>query len=88
MSIKIRKTRNTLDTLLSALIVKDRDILIVNKPHGLLSVPGRLPEHQDSLYTRIIEQYPLAQVVHRLDMATSGVMVFALRKKAEVELKS
>jgi tRNA pseudouridine32 synthase / 23S rRNA pseudouridine746 synthase len=70
-----------------AILYEDRDILVVNKPHGLLSVPGRQPEHQDSLYTRIVTQYPLAQVVHRLDMATSGVMVFALRKKAEIELK-
>lgn len=69
------------------ILYEDKDILIVEKPHGLLSVPGKQPEHKDSLYTRIVAQYPLAQVVHRLDMATSGVMVFALRKKAEIELK-
>ena len=69
------------------IIYSDQDILVLNKPSGLLSVPGRKPEHQDSLYSRVLEQYPLAQVVHRLDMATSGLIVFALRKKAESELK-
>jgi len=65
----------------------DRDILCVNKPSGLLSVPGRGENVQDSLYTRILAEYPLARVVHRLDMDTSGVMVFALRRNAERVLK-
>ncbi len=57
------------------------------KPSGLLSVPGRGEHLQDSLYTRILGEYPLAQMVHRLDMDTSGVMVVALRRKAERALK-
>ena len=40
---------------------------------GLLSVPGRLEEHKDSVMTRIQRDYPQAESVHRLDMATSGV---------------
>jgi tRNA pseudouridine32 synthase/23S rRNA pseudouridine746 synthase len=66
---------------------RDRDLLAVHKPSGLLSVPGRGDHLADSLLTRVRAEYPLAQSVHRLDMDTSGVMVFALRRKAERELK-
>ena len=69
------------------IIHEDKDVLGVVKPSGLLSVPGRGEDRRDSLYTRILEQYPLAKVVHRLDMDTSGVMLFALRRKAERHLK-
>lgn len=65
----------------------DKDVLCVIKPSGLLSVPGRGEHVQDSLYTRILSEWPLARVVHRLDMDTSGIMVFALRRKAERDLK-
>jgi tRNA pseudouridine32 synthase/23S rRNA pseudouridine746 synthase len=61
----------------------DQDIVVCNKPPWLLSVPGRLPEHKDSLYTRVLSYFPTASVVHRLDCATSGVMVFALNKNSE-----
>lgn len=66
---------------------QDDDILIANKPAGLLSVPGRLPEHQDSLWRRLREEYPEIEVVHRLDMATSGLMLLAKHKDAERHLK-
>ncbi|EDQ02682.1 bifunctional tRNA pseudouridine(32) synthase/23S rRNA pseudouridine(746) synthase RluA [Shewanella benthica] len=69
------------------IIYQDKDILVVNKHSGLLSVPGRAPEHQDSVYSRVLAEYPNAQVVHRLDMATSGVILVALRRNAEKELK-
>ena len=69
------------------IIYQDKDILVVNKPSGLLSVPGRDPAHRDSIYARILADSPNAQVVHRLDMSTSGVIVFALRRNAEKELK-
>ncbi|AQS40019.1 ribosomal large subunit pseudouridine synthase A [Shewanella psychrophila] len=69
------------------IIYQDKDILVVNKPSGLLSVPGRAPEHNDSVYSRVLSEYPNAQIVHRLDMATSGVIVVALRRNAEKELK-
>ena len=69
------------------ILYQDKDIMVVNKPSGLLSVPGRDPKHADSIWTRVKKLHPNAQIVHRLDMATSGVMVVALRKKAESELK-
>ncbi|GIU21619.1 bifunctional tRNA pseudouridine(32) synthase/23S rRNA pseudouridine(746) synthase RluA [Shewanella schlegeliana] len=66
---------------------QDRDIMVVNKPSGLLSVPGRDPAHADSTYTRVLAEFPDAKIVHRLDMATSGVIVVALLRSAESELK-
>ena len=61
-------------------LYQDEHIMVVNKPSGLLSVPGRLDEHKDSVMTRIQRDYPQAESVHRLDMATSGVIVVALNK--------
>ncbi|MBW7981474.1 bifunctional tRNA pseudouridine(32) synthase/23S rRNA pseudouridine(746) synthase RluA [Enterobacillus tribolii] len=68
-------------------LYQDEHIMVVNKPSGLLSVPGRAEEHKDSTMTRIQAQYPAAESVHRLDMATSGVIAVALTKAAERELK-
>ncbi|MEI7374911.1 bifunctional tRNA pseudouridine(32) synthase/23S rRNA pseudouridine(746) synthase RluA [Dickeya chrysanthemi] len=69
------------------ILYQDQHIMVVNKPSGLLSVPGRAEEHKDSIMTRIQADFPAAESVHRLDMATSGVMVVALTKAAERELK-
>lgn len=62
----------------------DEDLLVVDKPAGLLSVPGR--ELPDSLQSRLKELHPESLLVHRLDMATSGVMVFARNKAAQRHL--
>lgn len=69
------------------ILYQDEHIMVVNKPSGLLSVSGRLEEHKDSVMTRIQRDFPQAESVHRLDMATSGVIVVALTKAAERELK-
>ena len=65
------------------LLFEDDHILVANKPSGLLSVPGRLPENKHSLMTLLENycQHPL-HVVHRLDMDTSGIMVVAKHKTA------
>ncbi len=55
----------------------DESLLVVNKPAGLLSVPGRGADKNDSLLTRIHQEFPEALCVHRLDMSTSGLLVFA-----------
>ncbi len=60
----------------------DKDIVVLNKPSGLLSVPGRQAHMKDSLSLRVQSRFPAATVVHRLDMDTSGVMVMALNKEA------
>jgi len=55
----------------------DEALLVLDKPAGLLSVPGRGEDKQDCLSARAQARYPDALVVHRLDMATSGLMVMA-----------
>ena len=67
-------------------IYQDDDILVVNKPSGLLSVSGKAAEHWDCLEYRVKLVLPTARVVHRLDMATSGVMVFALNAESQRQL--
>ena len=57
---------------------RDAFLLAVEKPSGLLSVPGRGADKQDCLLSRVRREYPSALVVHRLDMGTSGIMLFAL----------
>ena len=64
----------------------DHEILVVNKPSGLLSVPGKGPHLADCLMSRILAVYPQALLVHRLDRDTSGVMVFALTPHAQRHL--
>ena len=56
----------------------DAQLLVVDKPPGLLCVPGRGPAKQDCLSARVQQAYPGALVVHRLDMATSGLCLFAI----------
>ena len=62
-------------------VYQDRDMVVVNKPSGLLSVPGR--EHPDCVVSRLKDQFETLYPVHRLDMDTSGLLMLALRRKAE-----
>ncbi len=74
-----------LEPYLSVLHV-DEDLLVVDKPSGLLSVPGKALEHADCLERRAQERFPEARIVHRLDMDTSGVMVLAMNAAAHRHL--
>ncbi|MES2674083.1 MAG: pseudouridine synthase [Pseudomonadota bacterium] len=56
----------------------DDDLLIVNKPAGLLTVPGKGPAKQDCMINRALTFNPNARVVHRLDQGTSGIVMFPL----------
>lgn len=67
-------------------VYQDDDVLVLNKPSGLLSVPGRQEIHKDSLQSRAQQQYPTATTVHRLDMETSGLILMALNKPSHVSL--
>lgn len=68
------------------IIHRDVDILLVDKPAGLLSVPGKAAEHSDCLEMRVKGAFPEALLVHRLDMDTSGVMVFAMNRVSQRHL--
>lgn len=59
-------------------IHEDPHLLVLDKPAGLLCVPGRGPDKQDCLSARALQRWPHALVVHRLDMATSGLVLMAL----------
>ena len=64
----------------------DESMLVFDKPAGLLSVPGRGEDKQDCLSARAQRQFSDARVVHRLDMATSGLMVMARGAAAQRHL--
>lgn len=64
-------------------LYEDEFLLVINKPSGLLSVPGRGEEKQDCLISRVQTEYPDALIVHRLDMSTSGLMIIARGKEME-----
>ncbi len=64
----------------------DNEILVVAKPHGLLSEPGKGVHLADSLLTRLKVAFPATLLVHRLDRDTSGVMAFALTPHAQRHL--
>jgi len=69
-----------------SIVYQDDDLLIVNKPSGLLTVPGKDPKHADCLIARVNRVFPTAKIVHRLDMATSGIICLAMHKEAHRNL--
>lgn len=71
------------------IVYEDQWLLIINKPAGMLSVPGK--ERQTSIYDLAREAYPEADgpmIVHRLDMATSGLLIIAKDKKTHQHLQA
>ena len=73
------------------ILYRDDAILVVNKQSGLLSVPGRTPDKQDCIESRMKALFPFTNqlnqpAVHRLDMETSGIMILAFTKEAHREL--
>ena len=69
-----------------AVLHDDHEVVLVNKPNGLLSVPGKGPDLTDCLIARVQAVFPTALLVHRLDRDTSGVMIFALTPHAQRHL--
>ena len=72
------------------IVFEDEWLLVVNKPAGMLSVPGKA-EDRDSVYHRLKKKYPEAtgpMIVHRLDMATSGLLLVAKTKKVHQDLQA
>jgi tRNA pseudouridine32 synthase/23S rRNA pseudouridine746 synthase len=64
------------------ILYQDEDMVVFNKPSGLLSVPGKHKVHFDSLMLRAQRVWPNAGIVHRLDMMTSGIIVMSMHKNA------
>lgn len=64
----------------------DEHLLVVNKPAGLLSVPGRGEDKQDCMINRVLREYSDALIVHRLDMDTSGLLLIARGKPMQSAL--
>ena len=67
-------------------VYADEALIALDKPAGLLAVPGRGPDKQDCLAVRVQTLYPDARVVHRLDMATSGLLLMARGPHAQRQL--
>ena len=65
---------------------QDADLLVLQKPSGLLCVPGKGPDKQDALSTRAQQRWPGALIVHRLDQATSGLVLMARHIEAQRRL--
>ncbi|MCE9686373.1 pseudouridine synthase [Shewanella sp. AS16] len=61
-------------------LYQDEHLLLINKPSGLLSLSGKHPANKDSVHYRLVQDFPGATLVHRLDFGTSGIMLVALNK--------
>jgi tRNA pseudouridine32 synthase/23S rRNA pseudouridine746 synthase len=72
--------------LVPPILFRDRRLIVLDKPAGLLSVPGIGPEKRDCLAARVAGAHPGARIVHRLDRDTSGVIIMALDAEAHREL--
>lgn len=68
------------------ILFQDDSILLVNKPSGLLSLSGKNPLNRDSVHFRLVQEFPTATMVHRLDFGTSGIVLLALNRSANANL--
>ncbi len=69
-----------------AILYQDEAILLINKPSGLLSLSGKNPRNLDSVHHRLVQQFPTALLLHRLDFGTSGIMIAVLNKTAAANI--
>ena len=67
-------------------LYQDEHLLLINKPSGLLTLSGKHPSNLDSVHYRLVQDFPTATMLHRLDLGTSGVMLVALNKGVNAEL--
>ncbi|MFT6033176.1 MAG: tRNA pseudouridine32 synthase/23S rRNA pseudouridine746 synthase, partial [Arenicella sp.] len=68
------------------ILFEDEDLLVIEKPSGLLSLSGRNPLNKDSVHDRLFKQYAGVAMVHRLDIGTSGLMILARNKAVNSHL--
>lgn len=69
-----------------SILYQDDDLLLINKPSALLSLSGKHPLNKDSVHFRLVQDFPSATLVHRLDFGTSGIMVVALNKEINAHI--
>lgn len=72
--------------LTEQLLHRDDAFMLIHKPAGLLTVPGKSPDLQDCLINRLLAEEPRTLLIHRLDRDTSGLLVFALSKAAQTHI--
>ena len=63
------------------ILYQDESLLVINKPSKLLTLSGKHPLNKDSVHFRLVQDFPMATVIHRLDFGTSGVLIVALNKQ-------
>ena len=68
------------------ILFQDEHLLLINKPSGLLSLSGKNPLNKDSVHFRLVQSFPTATLLHRLDFGTSGIMIVALNKAVNAEI--
>jgi tRNA pseudouridine32 synthase/23S rRNA pseudouridine746 synthase len=68
------------------ILFQDEHLLLINKPSGLLSLSGKNPRNKDSVHFRLVQDFPTATLLHRLDFGTSGIMVVALNKNVNAQI--
>lgn len=69
-----------------SILFQDEHLLLINKPSGLLSLSGKNPLNKDSVHFRLVQDFPTATLVHRLDFGTSGIMIVALNKEVNAAI--
>lgn len=68
------------------ILYRDDSFLLINKPSQLLSLSGKNPLNKDSVHYRLVQEFPSATLVHRLDFGTSGIMIVALNKQVNAHI--
>jgi tRNA pseudouridine32 synthase / 23S rRNA pseudouridine746 synthase len=68
------------------ILFQDEHLLLIEKPSGLLSLSGKNPLNKDSVHYRLVQDFPTATLVHRLDFGTSGIMLVALNRQVNALL--
>ena len=68
------------------ILYQDEHLLLINKPSKLLTLSGKHPLNKDSVHFRLVQDFPTAAMLHRLDFGTSGIMVVALNKQVNAHL--
>lgn len=68
------------------MLYQDQDLLLINKPSGLLTLSGKHPLNKDSVHFRLVKDFPTATMIHRLDFGTSGILIVALNKTVNAHI--